>query len=356
MRGRVRLLFLYEPSLVSLIKTFPFPRWDKENKWWSVVSTPLVLEQLKEFCQSKKWSFEEKQDERRSLRKPAKTIPKEHWREVPESFLSKLTLRRYSYKTIKVYKKLFREFINYYPTRPIDEITEGEILTYLRYLVSERAVSGSYQNQAINAIKFYYEQVLNGNRRFYYVERPAKEKTLPVVLSEGEVVLLLKSVGNIKHKCILMLLYSAGLRIGELLELQVGDVDIDRTQIHVKGAKGKKDRMTLLSPKTLPYLQEYLARYMPVKYFFEGANGGAYSESSSGQILRDALLRSGIDKPVTLHTLRHSFATHLLERGTDIRYIQTLLGHNSAKTTQLYTHITTKAMREVKSPFEHLQF
>jgi site-specific recombinase XerD len=127
-------------------------------------------------------------------------------------------------------------------------------------------------------------------------------------------------------------------------------------QIHVKGAKGKKDRFTILSTKTLPYLKEYIAKYMPVKYFFEGSDGGPYSETSSGQILRDAVLRAGIDKAVTLHTLRHSFATHLLERGTDIRYIQTLLGHNSAKTTQLYTHITTKAMREVKSPLEHLPF
>jgi integrase/recombinase XerD len=127
-------------------------------------------------------------------------------------------------------------------------------------------------------------------------------------------------------------------------------------QIHVKGAKGKKDHITLLSAKALPYLNEYIAKYMPISYFFEGADGGPYSETSTGQILRDALQRVEIDKPVTLYTLRHSFATHLLERGTDIRYIQTLLGHQSAKTTQLYTHISTKAMSEIKSPLEHLPF
>jgi site-specific recombinase XerD len=233
---------------------------------------------------------------------------------------------------------------------------------YLRYLVQERAVSTSYQNQAINAIKFYYEQVLGGNRKFYYVERPQKERTLPVVLSEEEIILLLKSVTNIKHTCILLLLYSAGLRLGELLKLQVGDIDWHCMQPMCfairsrERSKRKKDRITLLSAKALPYLNEYIAKYMPLTHFFEGARGGPYSETSTGQILRNALLRVGIDKPVTLHTLRHSFATHLLERGTDIRYIQSLLGHHSAKTTQLYTHITTKAMSEIKSPLEHLSF
>lgn len=125
---------------------------------------------------------------------------------------------------------------------------------------------------------------------------------------------MLKSVTNSKHKCILLLLYSAGLRLGELLKLQVGDLDFNRMQIHVKGAKGKKERFTILSAKALPYLKEYMAKYMPVKYFFEGADGGAYSETSAGQILREAVLRAGIDKPVILHTLRHSFATHLLEK------------------------------------------
>jgi integrase/recombinase XerD len=175
-----------------------------------------------------------------------------------------------------------------------------------------------------------------------------KERTLPVVLSEPEVVLLLRTVSNLKHKCILLLLYSVGLRIGELLSLQVGDVDMNRMQIHIKGAKGKKDRITLLSAKILPYLHEYLARYMPVSYLFEGADGGAYPERSAQQILKDALLRTGIDKAVSLHTLRPSFATHLLERGVDIRYIQSLLGHSSARTTQLYTHISTQAMEAIK--------
>jgi site-specific recombinase XerD len=162
-------------------------------------------------------------------------------REVPESFIEKMPFKRYSHKTIKSYRTMFREFINYYPSRLIDAITELEILAYLRYLVQERAVLASYQNQAINAIKFYYEQVLHGNRKLYYTERPEKEPALPVVLSEPEVQATLKGISNLKHKCILLVLYSAGLRIGELLTLAMRDIDADRMQIHAKGAKEGSD-------------------------------------------------------------------------------------------------------------------
>lgn len=277
-----------------------------------------------------------------------------YFREVPESYLEKLTLKRYSYQTVKSYRNFFKEFINYYHARPIDEITEKEILAYLRYLVQERAVSTSYQNQAINAIKFYYEQVLEGNRRFYYVERPFKERTLPTVLSEQEVQAILHRIDNLKHKCLLLVLYSAGLRVGELLKLELGDVDSDRMQIHVRQAKGKKDRITLLSSKTWQYLQACLGIYVPRQYLFEGEPGKAYSLSSVRAIYQEAIRKAGIQKRVTLHTLRHSFATHLLERGTDLRYIQTLLGHNSPKTTEIYTHISTKALSQVISPLDHL--
>ncbi len=352
-RGRVRLIFRYHAGLMTLVRSLPYARWDGENHWWSVGYSPMIGFQLEQFCQANDWKLESKQEERMKMQTPKRNKPFLQ-REVPESFAEKLTLRRYSYQTVKSYKYLFKEFINYYPDRPIDEITEKEILAYLRYLVQERAVSGSYQNQAINAIKFYYEQVLNGNRKFYYVERPARERALPVVLSEQEVQCLIRATANLKHQCILLVLYSAGLRIGELLTLKLGDVDRNRRQIHLKAAKGKKDRITLLSEKTVNYLDQYLALYCPQEYLFEGAKGGPYSLSSVQALYRQACAKAGIDKKVTLHTLRHSFATHLLERGTDLRYIQALLGHNSAKTTQIYTHISTKALEQVRSPADYL--
>jgi site-specific recombinase XerD len=355
MKGRIRLIFRYDPALITLIKSFPYHSWDQDNRWWSVPVWDLILHQLEQFCFQRGWQLEHKQDEREALMAQRKKVDKTLYsREVPESYLEKLTLKRYSYQTIKSYKNFFKEFINYYHSRPINEITEKEILAYLRYLVQERGVSTSYQNQAINAIKFYYEKVLDGNRKFYYVERPEKEQTLPVVLSEQEVQAILNSIGNLKHKCLLLVLYSAGLRIGELLKLEIKDVDFDRKQIHLKGAKGKKDRITLLSVKTEQYLKQYLDLYQPTHYLFEGAPQKAYSLSSVREIYWQACQKAGIEKKVTLHTMRHSFATHLLERGTDLRYIQTLLGHNSTKTTEIYTHVSAHAMQHIKSPVEHL--
>ncbi len=356
MSGRARLLFRYEPSLVELIKTLPLHNWDKDNKWWSVAFSQLTRYQLEQYCQHNGWRLLEQQDPRQELGKKKPSAQKSpYFKQVPESFTQKMVLLRYSYQTVKSYKKHFLEFINYYHARPIDEITEAEILSFLRYLVQERAVSTSYQNQAINAIKFYYEKVLNGNRRFYYVDRPHKEQTLPVVLSEQEVERLLGKVDNLKHKCMLLVLYSAGLRIGELLKLQLGDIDKDRMRIYLKEAKGKKDRMSLLSPVTLSFLEQYLELYQPGRYLFESPEGKMYSERSVQLVFKKACLLAGIEKRVTLHTLRHSFATHLLERGTDLRYIQTLLGHGSTKTTEIYTHVSSKAIEQVKSPLDHLQ-
>ncbi len=357
--GRIRLVFSYHAELVTLVKSFPFARWDADNKWWSAAVSPHVEEQLKAFCARMNWQLRRvaEPESAHLVRKDSpegKAKEKFSGREVPDAYLEKLTLRRYSWSTVKTYKTLFRDFINYYPTRPVDEITEKEILAYLRFLVQERGISGSYQNQVINAIKFYYEQVLGGNRKFYYIERPERDRTLPVVLSEEEVERLIRTVDNLKHQCILLVIYSAGLRISELLSLRPGDLDRDRLLIHLKSAKGRKDRVTLLSKRTLQYLDQYLDLYRPEEYLFESPEGGMYSARSAQKIMKRALETACIQKPATLHTLRHSFATHLLERGTDLRYIQMLLGHGSAKTTQIYTHITAKGMDQVKSPLDNL--
>lgn len=227
-------------------------------------------------------------------------------------------------------------------------------MAYLLYLVDERQISTSYQNQAINAIKFYYEKVLKGPRKVFYIERPRKERILPNVLSEPEIKRILQSITNLKHKCLIMTSYSGGLRVGELLNLKPADIDSNRMQIKLRGAKGKKDRVTILSGKLLPLLREYYKLYKPVEWLFEGQMGGQYSERSVQKVLKAACIRAKISKEVSMHTLRHSFATHLLENGTDLRYIQSLLGHSSPKTTQIYTHITTKGMDQIINPLDRL--
>jgi site-specific recombinase XerD len=351
--GRLRLVFAYAPALVELIKKLPYYKWDKDNKWWSVPDSEKIRQSLQEWVQAQGWQVVyEQMEERHSEKRSQREDPR--FRSCPVEFVEKLALQRYSPHTIKSYSHLFEEFINFYPGHDPKELTEKEVLAYLRHLVEVRKVSHSYQNQAINAIKFYYERVLGGARRFYFVDRPIREKTLPVVLSGEEVKRLLEVTGNLKHKCMLMVCYSAGLRMSELLNLQIKDIDSKRMQIFVRAGKGKKDRITLLSEKTLAILREYYIMYTPKTYLFEGSDGGRYGERSVQQVLKGAVECAGIRKKVTLHTLRHSFATHLLEKGTDLRYIQVLLGHDSSKTTEIYTHVSTKMIEAIKSPMDSL--
>jgi site-specific recombinase XerD len=196
--------------------------------------------------------------------------------------------------------------------------------------------------------------VLGRPVKTYYVQRPKKEKRLPEVLSEEEVASVLNAVENIKHKAILSLIYSAGLRLGELINLKINDIDSKRMVVNIRQGKGKKDRLSLLSEKVLLLLREYYTVYQPKEWLFEGQFFGQYSATSVQKVFRIAKAKAGIKKPATVHTLRHSFATHLLERGTDLRYIQALLGHKNPKTTEIYTHITKKGMEKIKSPFDNL--
>jgi site-specific recombinase XerD len=234
-------------------------------------------------------------------------------------------------------------------------MTDEMIVEFLRYLVNERNISGSYQNQSINSIKFYFERVMGGQRKVYTIDRPRKEKFLPEVLSEEEVVMILNSTENLKHKAMLITIYSAGLRVSEFINLKIKDIDSNRMQIRVEQGKGKKDRYTLLGKKTLEILRKYVAEYKPIVWLFEGTKGEQYSRRTINEILKKSVDKTNIKKRITVHTLRHSFATHLLEAGTDIRYIQSLLGHSSGKTTEIYTHITTKGFDQIISPLDKLE-
>ena len=212
----------------------------------------------------------------------------------------------------------------------------------------QKGRSNSSINQSVNSIKFYYEVVMGMPNRFYAIERPRKQKQLPKVLSRHEIKDLIACTNNIKHRCIISLLYSAGLRRSELLNLKLEDIDGKRMLITIKGAKGNKDRMTVLSPTLLEELRTYFTECKPRSYLFEGPRGRPYSASSVLKVIANAAVKAGVQKKVTPHMLRHSFATHLLENGTDIRHIQVLLGHNSTKTTEIYTHVAATSFKEVK--------
>jgi len=353
--GRLKLFFGMNKTLIKLIKSMPYYSWNKQDKYWSISFSEKYLEEIRSAAKAEKLRVifeEEETDKTKMSRRSAVDI--KNYRTCPEAYALKIQELRYSEKTLKVYRQLFEEFINYFNEIEPEDIDESRITEFLRYLVIERKVSISYQNQAINAIKFYYEKVLRGERKIYLVDRPKKEKALPIVLNEKEVINLLNAIDNTKHKCILLLAYSAGLRLSELINIRVNDIDSTRMQIRIVQGKGKKDRNTLLSPRFLIVLRKYYKEYSPKNWLFEGVDGGQYSGRSIQKIVQNAAKKAGIKKKVSVHTLRHSFATHLLENGTDLRYIQSLLGHESSKTTEVYTHVTTKGFDQIKSPLDKL--
>lgn len=349
-RGEKRL-FIQTPNereITQKLRSIAPCRWSQTEKAWHFDAINSVYQKIKE-------AFPEMQPMKGDGIKDQQTlIATVTKRACPSTYLDQLQRMRYSDNTVKTYTHCFTAFINYFPQTAIDEISEDQINDFMNYLLKTKKVSSSAQNQAINAIKFYYEKVRKDSRKIYALERPLKETKLPKVLSEAEVIAILKSVGNLKHKAMLYLIYAAGLRRSELIQLRVKDIDSERMAINILGAKGKKDRITLLSDKVLNLLRQYFREYKPKVWLFEGANSEQYSTSSLQKVFMDALKKSGVKKDASLHTLRHSFATHLLESGTDIRYIQALLGHNSSKTTEIYTHVTTKAFSKIRSPLDNL--
>jgi len=332
----------YDPSLITKAKKLK-GRWHPELQLW-----------LFKFEQELKSKLQEafKADFTTPTAKSTKTTKTK----IPQEYIDQLERRRYSPNTIQTYVALFEKFLNHFEGIEPTALTDDHVAQFQTYLVKKKRVSTSSQNQYINAIKFYFEKVLGREKGYYHIERPIKEFKLPKVLTEKEVAAILNSVHNLKHKAMLLLVYSSGLRAGELINLKVNDIDSEQMRVFVRGGKGKKDRVTILSKKALDVLREYFKKYRPKEYLFEGQYGGKYSTTSLRSVFAKTVKNAGINKRVTLHSLRHSFATHLLEKGVDIRYIQILLGHNSSKTTEIYTHITHKGWEKIQSPLDNLKF
>ncbi|WP_211253763.1 tyrosine-type recombinase/integrase [Flavobacterium daejeonense] len=283
------------------------------------------------------------------------TIPSEEAIVQIEKFQQWMRSKRYSESTITTYCEALKSFLVFYREKPISEITNEDVIIYNNDYILKNNLSASYQNQITNAIKLYFKTIQDTKIEVDKIHRPKRAKVLPNVLSKEEIKLILNAHSNIKHKTMLSLIYSCGLRCGELLALEPVHIDSKRNLVLLKNAKGKKDRIAPLSPKILEMLREYYKVHQPTTYLFEGQiKGQPYDVRSLQLILKQALQKTGITKPATLHWLRHSFATHLLESGTDLRYIQELLGHNSSKTTEIYTHVSTKSIQQIKSPFDDL--
>ena len=272
--------------------------------------------------------------------------------ELLSNFERILRIRRYSTSTIKSYVSQIKLFLQQVPEP--EKVSHERIQAYFTTLVERRQASISTQKQVAGALRLFYETLYGRKVYLKFMDGLRKEFKLPVVLSQREVARILENISNQKHRTLIMLIYSAGLRVGEALSLTLSDIDSERMRIRVRGGKGNKDREVMLSPNVLQQLRTYWQQHQPQHYLFEGQRGGKYSARSIQQVLKRAVARAGINKAVTVHTLRHSFATHLLESGTDLRYIQLLLGHKNITATQIYTHLTGSALDKIASPVDSL--
>lgn len=339
-----------------------------ENVYWSRTLrsfyTELSLQNIKtvfNHLKIKDWSVDLLQLEKYIEESKIKAVQNSHLiKELPDistsdlqKFRKWLYQKRLSENTVNTYVDVTTTFIKYALFKKTNIFSSKLVEAFSYDYIFKPNKSVSYQNQFISGVKKYFEYKGYAYDEIH-IERPRKEKKLPVVLSTQEVKAIFNTITNLKHKALLSLLYSAGLRIGEAINLEITDIDSHRMLIHVKQAKGKKDRYTLLSHAFVKILREYYIAYKPKKYLFEGQKGGKYSNTSAQKVLKIALVKANIQKNITLHSLRHSFATHLLEKGTDIRYIQELLGHSSPKTTMIYTHVTETSLKKIKNPFDDL--
>ena len=282
----------------------------------------------------------------------SQTIPSAEGIAQIEKFKQYLRSKRYSESTLATYSEALKSFLVFYREKPVAEITNEDVIIYNNEYVLKNNLSASYQNQIVNSIKLFFKIIHDSKIEIDKIHRPKNAKTLPNVLSKEETLRLIDITSNLKHKTLLALIYSSGLRISEAINMKITDIDSQRMLIHVKNAKGKKDRYTLLSTKVLGLLREYYAVYKPKTFLFEGQYGGQYSSRSAQSVLQQSAKKAGITKQISLHTLRHSFATHLLENGTDLRYIQDLLGHSSPKTTMIYTHVSSTSLKNIINPFD----
>ncbi len=263
-----------------------------------------------------------------------------------------MRIRRYSESTITTYKSCISKYLNFTFRHSLIPEEEESVRSYL-FTIVEQGYSRSTQNQHVNAIKYFLEKYRKLDKQYFFeIERPKKAKKLPKVFSRDEVKRIFDITKNLKHRAVLATIYAHGLRVGEVLNLTIKDIDSERQILHINQGKGAKDRQVPLSAKSLKLLREYFREYRPSFYLFEGQAGGRYSDKSVLAVLKRSARNAGINRHVTTHMLRHSYATHLMEKGTDTRIIQRLLGHGSIKTTQIYTHVSRDHLSTVVSPFD----
>jgi site-specific recombinase XerD len=336
---RIAVYFEKNAEWIARIKQLEGARWSQTMGVWHL---PDTLENRIRFRISQ------------SEGKSALSQIKENNQLVLKRFIEEIQLKGYSENTLKTYRNEFGIYLHYLKEIPAQSCTVEDIRNYILYCINELQLSEATIHSRINAVKFYYEQVLRRERFLIEIPRPKKPLQLPKVIAPADIKRLFATADNLKHNTMLKLCYGLGLRVSEIVNLKIKDIDSKAMQVFIERTKGKKDRYVNLPESILPQLRAYFTEYKPKVYLFEGQYGGQYSSRSAQQVFKNALLKAKINKTVGIHSLRHSFATHLLEQGTDIRFIQELLGHSDIKTTLLYTEVSDKSIRKIKSPLDNL--
>lgn len=265
-----------------------------------------------------------------------------------------VAVKRYSSKTVATYISALTLFCEYFKNQNLNNLTHEDVFRYIEHRIKDDGISFSYQKQLVGSIKLFYKTVFgkNINIDYIYPDRPSVK--LPKVLSAQDVLKIIDSTENLKHKAILATIYGCGLRVSELVNLKLTDIDSKRMAVRIENSKGNKSREVMLPINLLKILREYYINYKPVEYVFNGQAGGKYTVRSAQEVFKKSLRKSKINKQASLHTLRHSYATHLIEKGIDVRFVQELLGHKNIKTTQIYTHLTDYTKFKIVSPLDDM--
>lgn len=332
--------FPYDLKLISSLKENTTAKWSNSKKLWYVPDNT----HYRNFFGIQKKSFSTNSFKSISMVNQAEL----------KRYEEKLMLKGYSANTVKVYVGEFIQFLKTLKSTPAQSIDAEKLRSYILYCIKNLQLSENAIHSRLNALKFYYEQVLYREKFFMEIPRPKKPSTLPKALSTHDLKKMFAVTQNLKHLVMLKMCYGMGLRVSELVNLKIEDIDSNRMQVHIRNGKGKKDRYIILPESVLAQLRDYYTEYKPSEFLFEGQYGGQYSIRSAQQVFRTAMNKARIKKRIGVHSLRHSYATHLIEQGTDIRFVQELLGHKDIKTTLVYTHLTDSSKRKIKSPLDNL--
>jgi integrase/recombinase XerD len=348
---RITIKSLYDPEVIERLRKIEGCRWSTTLGCWHIPDNEHSVLEFS-IAMGRSYQVKEKVNTTRFL--PDYNLPGDVEESV-NNFQRYLNVRRYSESTISNYVSALVSFFHYIDYKDLHSIDFNDVVNYNENHIIEKGKSASSQNIFISALKLYYEIILGKEIMVDELRRPRGEKHLPQVFSKDEVERIISSQRNLKHKAMLATVYSCGLRCGDLIKLKLIDIDSERMLLHIYKGKGKKDRIIPLPQKLLALLREYYKAYKPSVYVFEGEVAGqSYSDTSLRQVFRTAIARAGIKRQAKLHWLRHSYATHLLESGTDLRYIQEILGHSSSRTTEIYTHVSVRNIQNIRNPFDDL--